>query len=224
MGRWSLPMSWLTWKLWSVAERSGDERARSSMLMVEFAEWMCVGSSLLRIVRLVVSSISLSVIPDLFVVLQLKSLCLALKSPIMSMFLFLLVMVLMSFPEGCIPGGQYIDETRRVVDVFKSSVVAMYSLCASSSCVRLKRVSLYSILCLIKSATPPPWPVGRSFLRILKPSRLKGVSFLRRISLMEATVTCFSVKICFSSLLFFLIPLMLMCKKVVAIKRVKRIG
>lgn len=63
---------------------------------------MCVGSALLRMVRLVESSI-----PDLFVVLQLKSLCLALKSPSMSTFLLVLVMVLMSLSEGCIPGGQY---------------------------------------------------------------------------------------------------------------------
>ena len=82
-GRWSLPTSWLTEKLRSLAAKFREQRTRSRMSAMEVEEWMCVGSLVLRMARFVQLRISLNTLPDVFVVLQLKSMCLALKSPIM---------------------------------------------------------------------------------------------------------------------------------------------
>lgn len=99
--------------------------------MVELAEWMYVGLSLFSMVRLVVSNISLSAIPELFVVLQLKS-CLGIK---ISQYEHISVVVSDGLDEfsRALYFRLYMDVMRRVVDRFKNSVVAMYLLFASSS-------------------------------------------------------------------------------------------
>lgn len=60
-----------------------EQRTRSRMSAVEVEEWMCVGLWLLMMVRFVLSRMPLSALRERFVGLQLKSVCLALKSPIM---------------------------------------------------------------------------------------------------------------------------------------------
>lgn len=173
---------------------------------------MCVGSLVLRMARFVLLRISLNTFPEWFVVLQLKSVCLALKSPIMMVWPLLSARAVINFPEGVVLGGQYIVAIRRAACPFRSTFAAVYSLLLSSSLVRSKTASEYSIPSFKSSATPPLHPSGRSFLRMLKPGIRNLVLVLRKVSLIEAMLVCFSRRSCISSRLFLLMLLMLTCK------------
>lgn len=106
---------------------------------------------------------------------------------------------------------------KRVVCAFRSIFAAVYSLLLSSSLVRLKTASEYSIPSFNSSATPPPHPSGRSFLRMLKPGIRNLALLFRKVSLIEAMLICFSRKSCFSSCLFLLKPLMLICRTFIGV-------
>lgn len=62
--------------------------------------------------------------------------------------------------------------------------------------VRLKTAAEYSIPSFKSSATPPLHPSGRSFLRMLKPGMRNLVLVLRKVSLIEAMLVCFSRRSC----------------------------
>lgn len=126
-GRWSLPMSCEMLKSESLAARFGEQMMRSRISGMDVAQWMWVGSSLLIMVRSVLLMNSFSVVPDLFVVLQLKSVCFALKSPIRMVCVSLLRRV-KSLTEGGVPGGQYMVAIVIVVCMLMGILAAMYSL------------------------------------------------------------------------------------------------